>query len=99
CSRYKLKVRGLSGHGTQIAASVEDPDRSCRVGCQDESIHHRFYLVNGNYGHFPWVHVAHTRRTLLCAGQMFRIWSRPDTIEAIAYKFGFVPFETFVAET
>ncbi|XP_065367757.1 A disintegrin and metalloproteinase with thrombospondin motifs 16 [Calliphora vicina] len=53
CSRYKLKVRGLSGHGTQIAASVEDPDRSCRVGCQDEFIHHRFYLVNGNYGHFP----------------------------------------------
>ena len=46
-------MRGLSGHGTQIAASVEDPDRSCRVGCQDESIHHRFYLVNGNYGHFP----------------------------------------------
>ncbi|XP_075165715.1 ADAMTS metallopeptidase stall [Haematobia irritans] len=53
CSRYKLKVRGLSGHGTQIAASVEDPDRSCRVGCQDEFIQHRFYLVNGNYGHFP----------------------------------------------
>lgn len=46
-------MRGLSGHGTQIAASVEDPDRSCRVGCQDEFIHHRFYLVNGNYGHFP----------------------------------------------
>ncbi|XP_059225123.1 uncharacterized protein LOC106087759 [Stomoxys calcitrans] len=53
CSRYKLKVQGLSGHGTQIAASVEDPDRSCRVGCQDEFIQHRFFLVNGNYGHFP----------------------------------------------
>ncbi|XP_037887566.1 A disintegrin and metalloproteinase with thrombospondin motifs 16 isoform X1 [Glossina fuscipes] len=53
CSRYKLKVRGLSGHGTQIAASVENPDRSCRVGCQDEFIKHRFYLVNGKYGHFP----------------------------------------------
>lgn len=53
CSRYKLKVRGLSGHGAQIAASVENPDRSCRVGCQDEFIKHRFYLVNGKYGHFP----------------------------------------------
>ncbi|XP_005176563.1 uncharacterized protein LOC101893463 [Musca domestica] len=53
CSGYKTKVRGLSGHGTQIAASVENPDRSCRVGCQDEFIQHRFYLVNGNYGHFP----------------------------------------------
>lgn len=48
-----MKVRGLSGHGTQIAASVENPDRSCRVGCQDEFIKHRFYLVNGKYGHFP----------------------------------------------
>lgn len=46
-------MRGLSGHGTQIAASVENPDRSCRVGCQDEFIKHRFYLVNGKYGHFP----------------------------------------------
>ncbi|XP_061401115.1 A disintegrin and metalloproteinase with thrombospondin motifs 8-like [Musca vetustissima] len=53
CSGYKTKVRGLSGHGIQIAASVENPDRSCRVGCQDEFIQHRFYLVNGNYGHFP----------------------------------------------
>ncbi|XP_037820978.1 uncharacterized protein LOC119609992 [Lucilia sericata] len=53
CARYKLKVLGLSGRGIQIASSVEDPDRSCRVGCQDEFIHHRFYLVNGNYGHFP----------------------------------------------
>lgn len=53
CARYKLKVRGLSGYGTQIAASVDEPDRSCRVGCQDESIKYRFYLVNGRYGHFP----------------------------------------------
>ncbi|XP_049307736.1 uncharacterized protein LOC105226273 [Bactrocera dorsalis] len=53
CARYKQKVRGLSGYGTQIAASVDEPDRSCRVGCQDESIKYRFYLVNGRYGHFP----------------------------------------------
>jgi len=53
CARYKQKVRGLSGHGSQISASVEEPDRSCRVGCQDEFIKYRYYLVNGINGHFP----------------------------------------------
>ncbi|XP_032591053.2 A disintegrin and metalloproteinase with thrombospondin motifs adt-1 isoform X2 [Drosophila grimshawi] len=53
CARYKLKVRGLSGHGAQISASIGEPDRSCRVGCQDELIKYRYYLVNGNNGHFP----------------------------------------------
>ncbi|XP_038120942.1 A disintegrin and metalloproteinase with thrombospondin motifs adt-1, partial [Culex quinquefasciatus] len=54
CKRYQQKVRGLSGTGMQIAASVEDPDRSCRVACQDGFIRHRFYLVNGEQGHFPF---------------------------------------------
>ncbi|XP_030381356.1 A disintegrin and metalloproteinase with thrombospondin motifs 16 [Scaptodrosophila lebanonensis] len=53
CARYKLKVRGLSGHGAQISASIDEPDRSCRVGCQDEFIKYRYYLVNGPNGHFP----------------------------------------------
>lgn len=53
CARYKQKVRGLSGRGSQISASVEEPDRSCRVGCQDEFIKYRYYLVNGPNGHFP----------------------------------------------
>ncbi|XP_017868693.1 PREDICTED: A disintegrin and metalloproteinase with thrombospondin motifs 16 [Drosophila arizonae] len=53
CARYKLKVRGLSGHGSQISASITEPDRSCRVGCQDEHIKYRYYLVNGIHGHFP----------------------------------------------
>ncbi|KAM8711219.1 hypothetical protein ACLKA7_000369 [Drosophila subpalustris] len=53
CARYKQKVRGLSGRGSQISASVEEPDRSCRVGCQDEFIKYRYYLVNGRNGHFP----------------------------------------------
>ncbi|XP_062131413.1 A disintegrin and metalloproteinase with thrombospondin motifs 16 isoform X1 [Drosophila sulfurigaster albostrigata] len=53
CARYKQKVRGLSGHGSQISASIEEPDRSCRVGCQDEFITYRYYLVNGKNGHFP----------------------------------------------
>ncbi|XP_055379928.1 uncharacterized protein LOC129611040 [Condylostylus longicornis] len=54
CSRYKLKVRGLSGFGMQIAPSEKDPDRSCKVACQDERLRHRFYLVNGEYGLFPF---------------------------------------------
>ncbi|XP_068145520.1 A disintegrin and metalloproteinase with thrombospondin motifs 18 isoform X1 [Drosophila tropicalis] len=53
CARYKMKVRGLSGHGTQISASIDEPDRSCRVGCQAEFIKYRYYLVNGKNGHFP----------------------------------------------
>lgn len=33
---------------------TEDPDRPCRVACQDETIPHRFYLVNGEDGWFPF---------------------------------------------
>ncbi|XP_022227613.2 A disintegrin and metalloproteinase with thrombospondin motifs 16 [Drosophila obscura] len=53
CASYRMKVRGLSGHGAQISASMDEPDRSCRVGCQDEFIKYRYYLVNGKNGHFP----------------------------------------------
>lgn len=52
--KYQLKVRGLSGKGMQISPSVEDPDRSCRVACQDKFIPHRFYLVNGELGFYPY---------------------------------------------
>ncbi|CAG9762316.1 unnamed protein product [Ceutorhynchus assimilis] len=54
CSKYKDRVRRLSGLGMQISPSLEDPDRPCRVACQDESISHRFYLVNGEDGWFPF---------------------------------------------
>lgn len=54
CSRYMLKVRGLSGKGMQISPTVEDPDRSCKIACQDEMLTHRYYLVNGEQGHFPF---------------------------------------------
>lgn len=52
--KYQLKVRGLSGKGMQISPSVEDPDRGCRVACQDKFIGHRFYLVNSDHGFFPY---------------------------------------------
>lgn len=44
----------MSGLGMQISAIAEDPDRPCRVACQDENISHRFYLVNGEDGWFPF---------------------------------------------
>jgi hypothetical protein len=52
--RYQVKVRGLSGKGMQISPSVDNPDRSCRVACQDKFIPHRFYLVNGEHGYYPY---------------------------------------------
>ncbi|RZB54415.1 A disintegrin and metalloproteinase with thrombospondin motifs 7-like [Asbolus verrucosus] len=54
CGKYKERVRRLSGLGMQISPAVEDPDRPCRVACQDENISHRFYLVNGEEGWFPF---------------------------------------------
>ncbi|KPJ04103.1 A disintegrin and metalloproteinase with thrombospondin motifs 18 [Papilio xuthus] len=53
CSKYKERVRRLSGLGMQISPVLEDPDRPCRVACQDERVAHRFYLVNGQEGWFP----------------------------------------------
>ncbi|XP_031616412.1 A disintegrin and metalloproteinase with thrombospondin motifs adt-1 isoform X2 [Contarinia nasturtii] len=54
CKKYQRKVRGLSGNGMQIAPSSIDPDRGCKVACQDEYLSHRFYLVNGDQGFFPY---------------------------------------------
>lgn len=54
CTKYKERVRRLSGLGMQISAAIEDPDRPCRVACQDENVSHRFYLVNGEDGWFPF---------------------------------------------
>lgn len=53
CTKYKDRVRRLSGLGMQISPALEDPDRPCRVACQDERVSHRFYLVNGHEGWFP----------------------------------------------
>ncbi|XP_022119550.2 A disintegrin and metalloproteinase with thrombospondin motifs 16 [Pieris rapae] len=53
CSKYKERVRRLSGLGMQISPALEDPDRPCRIACQDERVSHRFYLVNGQEGWFP----------------------------------------------
>ncbi|KAJ2948705.1 hypothetical protein O0L34_g7960 [Tuta absoluta] len=53
CTKYKERVRRLSGLGMQISPALEDPDRPCRIACQDERVSHRFYLVNGQEGWFP----------------------------------------------
>ncbi|CAG7828850.1 unnamed protein product, partial [Allacma fusca] len=53
CSKYSEKVSGLSGIGMQLSATTDDKDRPCRIGCQDESVPYRFYMVNGEEGWFP----------------------------------------------
>ncbi|XKL64853.1 hypothetical protein PGB90_004939 [Kerria lacca] len=54
CNKFSQRVRRLSGIGMQLSAIVDDPHRPCRLACQDESILHRFYLVNGEEGWFPF---------------------------------------------
>ncbi|XP_063229132.1 A disintegrin and metalloproteinase with thrombospondin motifs adt-1 [Bacillus rossius redtenbacheri] len=54
CSKYRKHVHKLSGLGMQISPNAEDPDRPCRVACQDAEVNHRFYLVNGEDGWFPF---------------------------------------------
>ncbi|XP_066908281.1 A disintegrin and metalloproteinase with thrombospondin motifs adt-2 isoform X2 [Halyomorpha halys] len=54
CTKFKQKVRRLSGLGMQLSASVDDPDRPCKLACQDEVMPHRFYLVNGEDGWYPF---------------------------------------------
>ena len=29
-------------------------DRPCRLACQDQTVQHRFYIVNGEVGWFPF---------------------------------------------
>ncbi|XP_039277174.1 A disintegrin and metalloproteinase with thrombospondin motifs adt-1 [Nilaparvata lugens] len=54
CTKYSQRVRRLSGLGMQLSATADDSDRPCRLACQDDSVLHRFYLVNGEEGHFPF---------------------------------------------
>ncbi|KDR17787.1 A disintegrin and metalloproteinase with thrombospondin motifs 18 [Zootermopsis nevadensis] len=54
CRKYRERVRRLSGLGMQISPVAQDPDRPCRVACQDDEVNHRFYLVNGEDGWFPF---------------------------------------------
>ncbi|CAH2042042.1 unnamed protein product, partial [Iphiclides podalirius] len=66
CSKYKERVRRLSGLGMQISPALEEPDRPCRVACQDERVAHRFYLVNGQEGWFPLGTACSKRNASYC---------------------------------
>ncbi|CAG9795965.1 unnamed protein product [Diatraea saccharalis] len=66
CTKYKERVRRLSGLGMQISPVPEDPDRPCRIACQDERAAHRFYLVNGHDGWFPLGTACGTRNASYC---------------------------------
>ncbi|XP_060805629.1 A disintegrin and metalloproteinase with thrombospondin motifs adt-2 [Amyelois transitella] len=66
CTKYKERVRRLSGLGMQISPALEDPDRPCRIACQDERVSHRFYLVNGHEGWFPLGTACGKKNTSYC---------------------------------
>ncbi|XP_023320697.1 A disintegrin and metalloproteinase with thrombospondin motifs 18 isoform X2 [Eurytemora carolleeae] len=51
CARFQLIK--LSGIGMQLSSTDEDPDRGCRIACQDSSISYRFYMVSGEKGWYP----------------------------------------------
>ncbi|XP_025201614.1 A disintegrin and metalloproteinase with thrombospondin motifs adt-1-like [Melanaphis sacchari] len=54
CTKYGQKVQRLSGLGMQLSSVPEDKDRPCRLACQDQTVQHRFYIVNGEVGWFPF---------------------------------------------
>ena len=43
----------LSGDGKQLVAIPSDPDRSCKVSCQDASKPYRYYVVSSQDGYLP----------------------------------------------
>nr|CAD7419659.1 unnamed protein product [Timema poppensis] len=53
--RDYASVHAATGAGVSEYRNVpDDPDRPCRVACQDDEVVHRFYLVNGEDGWFPF---------------------------------------------
>ncbi|CAI6344681.1 unnamed protein product [Macrosiphum euphorbiae] len=54
CTKYGQKVQRLSGLGMQLSSVPDDMDRPCRLACQDQTVQHRFYIVNGEVGWFPF---------------------------------------------
>ena len=49
-----LQSSHLSGFGGQLKSVVEDPDRSCKVACQDRFIQHRS-VCGQSYKHFTLI--------------------------------------------
>ncbi|KAF4521806.1 hypothetical protein B566_EDAN012463 [Ephemera danica] len=66
-----------SKQGDDISCRAEDPDRPCRVACQDEAVSHRFYLVNGEEGWFPFGtdcgRGARSRQAYCVSGKCLRV--------------------------
>ena len=42
------------GIGMQLTSTSVDPDRACKVACQDRDFSYRFYMVSGEKGWFPY---------------------------------------------
>ena len=52
CDNFKISK--LSGIGMQLSSTKADPDRACKVACQDRDFSYRFYMVSGEKGWFPY---------------------------------------------
>ena len=52
CDNFKISK--LSGIGMQLSSTTADPDRACKVACQDREFSYRFYMVSGEKGWFPY---------------------------------------------
>ena len=52
CDNFKISK--LSGIGMQLSSTTADPDRACKVACQDRDFSYRFYMVSGEKGWFPY---------------------------------------------
>ena len=52
CDNFKISK--LSGIGMQLSSTTTDPDRACKVACQDRDFSYRFYMVSGEKGWFPY---------------------------------------------
>lgn len=50
---FFLQSPRLSGSGIQLGSVSGDPDRACKIACQDVSIGYRFYVVSSKDGWFP----------------------------------------------
>nr|CAD7577313.1 unnamed protein product [Timema californicum] len=102
--------RAATGAGVSEYRNVpEDPDRPCRVACQDDEVVHRFYLVNGEDGWFPFgtdcSRGASDRKAYCVSGKCLQIKAlqfiyavTPGTCAGIKQMFGVILSQEFGAD-
>ena len=54
CSVYQSNgLYSFSGIGVQLKSNLIDPNRPCKVACQDKFAAHRYYIISNKSGWFP----------------------------------------------